>query len=398
MKSYSSPLFIRLALIFNGFEHFLTSLKVIYAPFIPLLFFTEESYVTGISFLFQTYPIKFLAKPLGTLFFQFLEKRRNLSHLLKISYLGTGFATATIGLVSFYFPSYLKPTLILGGFVQSFFSANEIIGVTKAILDIPGNDRKKRINSWISTSSMLGIWFAFCSVVIFDFFELLKISFFITHMLGVLLIVGFFCLPSFENSPKINHVTPFLLDLRRAFPIALFSGFSAFCYSASFLAIPCCTFHKNTLFFQAVMVSIDVILVWAFGKALLYRKKSDLFKSSLIMGSGIPLVWLFLFPSYTSPSLLQFLLILIGTMFSAPLFPYLYENTQGKNQYSILSWAYLLGSLFFGTLTPLLLLELQTLLSLKSALLTVTCCFSLITLLFLMKEKEEYSVYREELS
>jgi hypothetical protein len=389
MQTSSSPLFTRLALLFNGFEHFLTSLKLIYTPFIPLLFFSQEDYLSGIGFLFQIYPLSLLAKPLGSLFFQFIEKKRDLSFLLKISYIGTGSASLMLGIVSFFFPSVLKEALIVGRFFQSFFSASEITGVTKAILDSADTEGKKRINSWISTSSMMGIWFAFCLVGFFDLTGLLKFSFSFTHALGFLLILGSFTLPSLSRPRKISLKPPLLQNLKKALPIILLSGFSAFCYSTSFLAIPCCSFHKNTLLSQTILITIDVLLIWGFGKTLLHWKKSDLLKGALVIGGFFPLIWLWFAPPSLDPIFLQLFLIVVGCMFSAPLYPYLYDHSRGENQFAILSWSILIGSQIFGSLTPLAIYQMQLFIPLDTALLSLTCFLSWITLLFLIKEKEE---------
>ncbi|NDD98806.1 hypothetical protein EB008_00770 [bacterium] len=398
MQTSSSPRFIRLALFFNGFEHFLTSLKLIYTPLIPLLFFTQEDYLTGIGFLFQIYPLGILAKPLGSLFFQYIEKKRDLSFLLKISYIGTGSASLMLGVISFFFPCVLKEALILGRFFQSFFSASEISGVTKVILDRVDSDGKKGINSWISTSSMLGIWFAFCFVGFFDLIGLLKISFSITHAFGFLLILGSFTLPHLSNPEKTRLRTPFFQNLKKALPIIIFAGFSAFCYSASFLAIPCCSFHKNTLLSQTFLISIDVLLIWGFGKTLLRWKQSDLLKGALAIGGFFPLLWLWFAPPFTDPFFLQLFLILVGCMFSAPLYPYLYHKSRGENQFALLSWSILIGSQIFGSLTPFAVYQMQLFIPLETALLTLTCFLSLTTLLFLTKEKEEKGLALENIS
>jgi hypothetical protein len=395
MQNYKYPLFIRYALFFNGFEHFLTSLKVIFTPLIPFLFFSEQNTLEGIFFLFQIYPLGLLAKPLGTLFFQYLEKKQEISFLLKISYVGTGSASMALGIVSFFFPEFLKAGLVFFRFFQSFFSANEITGITKAILDIADTDTKKRVNSWISTSSMLGIWFAFCFVLILDQLGKLRISFFVAHALGFFLILGSFHLPKlpeYRSFRKIERPKPSLWATSSIF---LLSGFSAFCYSASFLAIPSCFLEKNLLWHQASLVTLDVILVWIFGKTLYFWKKMDLLKGSLSLGVLFPLFW-FAFPSLFSGTLtIQLFLIFIGTMFSAPLYPYLYEKSLVENQYSVLSWGYLIGSQLFGSMTPLLILKLQSSFQLENGVLLITFLLSMITLLFLNFEREEPKEIKE---
>jgi hypothetical protein len=82
-------------------------------------------------------------------------------------------------------------------------------------------------------------------------------------------------------------------------------------------------------------------------------------------------------------------------MFSAPLYPYLYEKSLVENQYSVLSWGYLIGSQLFGSMTPLLILKLQSSFQLENGVLLITFLLSMITLLFLNFEREEPKEIKE---
>lgn len=380
MEPSKPPRFILLILFFNGLEHFLTSLKIIYTPLLPFLFFSDTPYLENISFLFQIYPVGILAKPIGTLFFQCIERYFSLLTTLRISYLGTGISSVFLGTLSYFFPEFLKQSLAVLYFFQTFFTSNEIVGATKIVFDFDLEETmKKRVSGWISNSSGLGIWFSFGFVLFFHEIGLLKISFFAAHMMGLILILGMFFLPKKQlNHFPITKNTPKIGIISKAL-IFLLTGFSAFCYSTAFLVIPSYFFEKNPLDFQFLLISLDVLLLWIFGRILRYQEKETLIKGALWCGllSPLPFIFGFLEPSSRS---LQLEIILLGTLFSAPLYPFLYEVSGAKSRYGTLSWCYLLGSQFFGAMTPLVLLHFSKGFSMEKGILISTSLLSLVTL------------------
>jgi hypothetical protein len=383
MEPSKPPRFILLILFFNGLEHFLTSLKIIYTPLLPFLFFSDTPYLENIGFLFQIYPVGIISKPIGTLFFQYIEHYFSLLTTLRISYLGTGISSVFLGALSYFFPEFLKQGLALMYFFQTFFTSNEIVGATKIVFDFNLEDTmKKRLSGWISTSSALGIWFSFGFVLFFQKIGLLKISFFAAHMMGLILILGMFFLPKKQlNSSPIPKNTPEIGITSKAL-IFLLTGFSAFCYSTAFLVIPSYFFDKNPLDSQFFLISLDVVLLWVFGWILRYYEKEALIKGALWCGllSPLPFIFGFLEPSSHS---LQLEIILLGTLFSAPLYPFLYEVSGAKSRYGTLSWCYLLGSQFFGTMTPIVLLHFSHGISMEKGILISTSLLSIVTLFIL---------------
>jgi hypothetical protein len=384
MKPSKYPNWVYSLFLLNTLEHFLTSLKVAFIPLVPQLFFPQKTYLEGLIILLSIYPIGFLAKPLGGLFFQFLEKRFKLFTLLKISFIGTGLFSVLLGLTPLFFPQSITFMLIVARFFKSFFSSTEVIGISLLLKKNLEDDLRHKATNFIGASSMLGIWSSFVFTSVVQLFNLGKLGFSFAHLMGFfLLLIPFFMTPipskngdEYTTSPKPN--------LFQFSFIALLAGFSAFCYSCAFILIPATCINQSSPLVSGIMITLDLLLIWYFGKKSIDwgTKKPLFFALGLGVVSPSIFIQMELFGAMT-------FFILIGTLFSAPLYSYLHEKIPEQKTISYLSWGYLVGSQLFGTLTPIAYLKMQKWVENPILIFWITAFFSLLLILLMLKVEHQ---------
>jgi len=384
MKPSKYPGWVHLLFLLNTLEHFLTSLKVAFIPLVPQLFYPQKTYTEGLIILLSIYPIGFLAKPLGGLFFQFLEKRVQLFTVLKVSFIGTGLFSVLLGLTPLFVPESITFMLVVSRFFKSFFSATEVIGVSLVLKQNLEDDLRLKATNFIGASSMLGIWSSFVFTSLVQFLNLGKLGFSAAHLSGFfLLLIPFFLTPLPSKKGDKLTISP-KLDLFQFSFIALLAGFSAFCYACAFILIPATCIKDSSPFVSGIMITLDLLLIWYFGKkAIKWGTKKPLFLA-LSLGVLSPSIFfqVELFGAMT-------FFILIGTLFSAPLYSYLHEKIPDQNTISYLSWGYLVGSQLFGTFTPIAYLKMQKWIENPILIFWITAFFSLLLILLMLKVEHQ---------
>ena len=384
MKVSKYPGWVYPLFLLNTLEHFLTSLKVAFIPLVPQFFYPEKTYLEGLIILLSIYPIGFLAKPLGGLFFQFLEKRVELFNLLKISFIGTGLFSILLGLTPLFAPESITFMLVVSRFFKSFFSATEVIGVSLLLKQNLEDDLRLKATNFIGASSMLGIWSSFVFTSFVQFFNLGKLGFSIAHLVGLFLLLIPFLLTPIPLKKGEGNTVPPKFDLFQFSFIALLAGYSAFCYSCAFIVIPTLCKNQSGPIVSGIMISLDLFLIWYFGKkASGWGTKKPLFLA-LSLGVITPSLFfqLELFGGMT-------FFILIGTLFSAPLYSYLHEKVPNQKTISYLSWGYLIGSQLFGSFTPIAYLQMQKWVENPALIFWITALFSLLIILLMLKVEHQ---------
>lgn len=384
MKASKYPSWVYLLFLLNTLEHFLTSLKVAFIPLVPQLFYPQKTYIEGLIILLSIYPIGFLAKPLGGLFFQFLEKRVQLFTLLKVSFIGTGLFSILLGLTPLFFSESITFMLVVSRFFKSFFSATEVIGVSLLLRQNLEDDLRLKATNFIGASSMLGIWSSFVFTSLVQFLNLGKLGFSIAHLVGLLLLLIPFLLTPIPSKKGEGNTVPPKFDPFQFSFIALLAGYSAFCYSCAFIVIPASCMNQSSPLFSGIMITLDLFLIWYFGKkAMEWGTKKPLLLA-LSLGVIAPSIFfqVELFGGMT-------FFILIGTLFSAPLYSYLHEKAPNQKTISYLSWGYLVGSQFFGTFTPIVYLKMQKWVENPILIFWITAFFSLLLILLMLKVEHQ---------
>lgn len=390
MKRSNFPAWVYYLFLLNSLEHYLTSLKIAFIPLVPHFFYPEKTYLEGLLILFTIYPIGIMAKPLGGLFFQLVEKRAKLVTLLKISYFGTGFFSILLGIIPLIFPDYFTSTLIICRFFKSFFSASEVVGVSVLLKQNLDQDLCLKATNFIGTSSMLGIWSSFVLSSIVHLFDLGKVGFALAHLVGCFLLLNASMLPPLPSSrPKvekaIHQSTLFDFCL-----ILLFAGFSAFCYSCAFIVVPTCSTDKIFYPLNGMMITLDLFLIWYFGKKSIEWGTHRTLFFALLIGLVSPLLL------YQTNSIISMgFFVLLGTLFSAPLYSYLLEDNSLKSKVSFLSWGYLIGSQLFGTLTPIASFGIKKFCAVEGSIFWMTSFFCLILLFFMARREQKIQLVEE---
>lgn len=166
--------------------------------------------------------------------------------------------------------------------------------------------------------------------------------------------------------------------------ILLFAGFSAFCYSCAFIVVPTCFTDKIFYPINGMMITLDLFLVWYFGKkAIRWGTHRTLF-FALLIGLVSPLLIY-----QTNSIVLMGFFVLLGTLFSAPLYSYLLENISLKTRVSFLSWGYLIGSQVFGTLTPIASFWIEKWCGMGTSIFWTTSFFCLVLLFFMARREQQ---------
>jgi MFS family permease len=189
-----------------------------------------------------------------------------------------------------------------------------------------------------------GLYFFGCSTAIFAFFLRLKMP---AH-------------PS-SSQPKEESSLKFILkscwESRQALiTIAVASGFSYSCYMIALVTlngfIPLVTsitkdemMHLNT-----VLLCFDFLLLPIFGwmAKRFSREKMMIASGALSAIAGIPLFWFLEGASLGLVVIIRFILVVLGVWFSAPFHAWAQKLVPPSRRYTILSFAYALGSQILG--------------------------------------------------
>lgn len=365
-------------LLGNLFEHYDAALYTLLTPFLAPLFFPGQDKVTALILTYCIIPIGMAARPLGSLVFGYIGDTQGRKKALVITLTGMAIVTTCMGLLPTYQQvGFLAPVLLLiGRVLQNFFAAGETVGGALYLIENVPENEKDMTSSYYNSSTVAGILTASFGVSILCGFNLVQECWRLCYFCGC--ITAFFALflrtkmtfhastpsvPSFS----LNYVFKSCWEYRKALvTIAFASGFSYASYTVALIMmngfVPLVTsitaeemMHLNTF-----LLGLDFLMLPFFGfLAKKYSREKMMMLAGLMAAlSGIPLFWMLQGATLTTVIIVRFFLVIIGVCFSAPFYSWAQQLVPASHRYTVISFAYAIGSQVLGGPTAALSLWL----------------------------------------
>lgn len=356
-------------LLGNLFEHYDAALFSLLTPFLAPLFFPSQDPLTALILTYCIIPLGMIARPLGSLVFGYIGDTHGRKEALVLSLTGMAIVTGCMGFLPTYHQAgILAPILLsIGRLFQNFFEAGQTIGGAIYLIENSAESQKDIISSLYSASTVAGILFAsggvsaLCALnVVHEYWRLLYFSGFFTAVFVALLrfkipLQSFFI----NKSPKASFY--FVLKacwIRRqaVIAIAVAAGFSYASFTLSLVMmnglVPLVSLvsksemaHLNT-----VLLGIDFLLLPFFGMVAnrFSREKMMMLSGAFAMITGYPLFMMLEGASLMTVIFIRLCLVIIGVWFSAPFHAWSQTLVPTSNRYTVISFAYAIGSQLFG--------------------------------------------------
>lgn len=355
----------------NMFEHYDTALFSILSPFLAPLFFPGKDPVTALFLTYCIIPLGMIVRPIGSLFFGYIGDRYGRKKALIISLSGMAVATACIGfLPTHQHVGILAPVLLsLGRIFQNFFASGETMGGAICLIEGVPEKQKDMTSSYFNASTIAGILLASFGVSILCGFNVVQDCWRILYFLGCSTAIFAIFLrakmvePNHLNEMKKSNDSSlkFILttcwDNRQAlFTIAIAAGFSYACYTLALVTmngfIPLVTSitKEKMLHLNSILLCMDFLLLPFFGfVAQKFSREKVMIASGLIAAiTGVPLLWFLDGTTLLVVIVIRFLLVIIGVSFSAPFNSWAQQLVDPSHRYTVISFAYAIGSQIFG--------------------------------------------------
>ena len=356
-------------LLGNLFEHYDAALFSLLSPFLAPLFFPGQDRITALILTYCIIPLGMLARPIGSLFFGFIGDKFGRKDALVWALTGMAIVTTAMGFLPTYQQAgFLAPVLLsLGRILQNFFAAGETMGGAIYLIENAPESEKDWTSSLYNASTIAGILIASFGVSIIYSLDLFKDSWRILYFLGsstalfaVMLRVKMPLHPS-SLTPALATSWKFILSTcwkskEALLVVAVASGFSYACYTLALVMmngfIPLVTqiTNEEMMHLNTFLLGIDFLLLPLFG--LLARRFSRE-RMMMIAGlsaalCGMPLFWLLQGASLATVILIRFAFVVIGVCFTAPFYSWAQSLVPAASRYTVLSFAYAIGSQLLG--------------------------------------------------
>lgn len=352
----------------NLFEHYDAALFGLLSPFLAPLFFPGQDPITALILTYCIIPLGMVARPIGSLIFGYIGDNRGRKEALVIALTGMAVVTAFMGFMPTYHQAgILAPVLLsLGRILQNFFAAGETIGGAIYLIENEPESKKDMTSSYYNASTVAGILIASFGVSFLCALNIVQDCWRVLYFLGSS--TALFAV-TLRMKMKVDHTTPkppppslkFVLSTcwksRQALlAIAVASGFSYASYTLALVTmngfVPLVTsitteemMHLNT-----VLLGFDFLLLPLFG---LLAKKFSREKMMVMSGvaaalSGFPLFWMLHGASLAAVIVIRTSLVVIGVWFSAPFHSWSQQIVPASRRYTVISFAYAIGSQLLG--------------------------------------------------
>jgi len=391
-------------------EHYDKALFGLLAPVLAPVFFGDIDPIFSLICTYMLIPLGMLMKPLGALVLGRIGDQRGKVLSLKLSIMGTAFATFCMGLV----PSYasIGPMssvfLIVCKLLQSFFAAAESASMAFVLIEKAKEKNKPLLSALIDASSIFGTLVAAGLIAVFSNQHLLQTQF---RWLFFLSAISCF-IPLFLKSEKIE--TSFSKrSIKEEFKSVFSDNKLSFLCSCVLFGFSSMTFHlvfnfmtgfvsqisqlkQSSLFhLNTPLLFIDIAAVIFFAFVSRKVKPISLMKASTL-GLAIFSFYLFYFlPSAQTVTYITFqtVLILLGSCFCSILYAFCLEHLEGKSKLTSLALASSLGSQLIGAPCSSLCFWLYRVLKSPLAPAFYITFFSLLTFLsVLVLEKQKQKI------
>lgn len=358
-------------LLGNLFEHYDAALFTLLSPFFAPLFFPGQDPVTALLLTYCIIPLGMAARPIGSLVFGYIGDTRGRKQALVISLLGMAIVTGCMGFLPTYHQAGIFAPILLsvGRILQNFFGSGETMGGAIYLIENVPESQKDIMSSYFNASTIAGILIASFGVSIICGLNLVQECWRILYFLGCSTAVFAVLLRlrmsfhSIADTPKASGCSSFKFILKTCWEsrqalitIAIASGFSYASYSIALVTmngfVPLVTsitkdemMHLNT-----VLLCLDFLLLPFFGLIAkrFSRERMMITAGILAATTGIPLFWLLEGASLGLVVLIRLCLVMIGVWFSAPFHSWAQQLVPPERRYTVISFAYALGSQLLG--------------------------------------------------
>jgi MFS family permease len=356
-------------LLGNLFEHYDTALFSLLSPFLAPLFFPGQDPLIALILTYCIIPLGMIARPLGSLVFGYIGDTRGRKKALVISLTGMAIITVFMGFLPTYqHVGFLAPIFLsIGRIFQNFFGAGETMGGAIFLIEHTPESHKDITSSFYNASTVAGVLLASVGVSLLGAFNLVQEYWRLLYLLGFPTV--FFAIlirmkitleaPLINTSPSssIKFMLTTCWTKRDALiTIAIAAGFSYASYTMALVMIngfvPLVTsiskiemMHLNT-----ILLAIDFLLLPLFGiiSNRFSREKMMIVSGALAMLSGVPLFWFLQGASLFAVIFIRLSLVIIGVWFSAPFHSWAQNLVPSSYRYTVISFAYAIGSQLLG--------------------------------------------------
>ncbi|MBA3958252.1 MAG: MFS transporter [Parachlamydiaceae bacterium] len=354
-------------LLGNVFEHYDTALYALLSPFIAPLFFPHFDPLTALIFTYAIIPLGMIVRPLGSLFFGYLGERFGYKTALMTSLFGMACISALMGSIPTYAQAgILAPLLLLAcKSLQNVFSVGETIGGAVYLLSNTREQKHDLLSGIYSSSTIAGILLASAGVSFICYFDLLQEGWRILYFIGCL--TAFFgCLLRSQISmdekprtvnPSIRELLTHFWELRlRLLTVAVVAGFSYATYSVAlilmngFAPLVANVTLNQIMYLNTGLLILDFATLPLFGwlASIYSRERMMLASAACATVTGIPLFMLLDGGTLATVIAMRVCLVIIGVWFSSTFHSWSQHFIPAAHRYSVIAFAYALGSQVFG--------------------------------------------------
>lgn len=341
------------AFIGNILEHYDTALYALLAPYFAPLFFPTQDPITALIYAYAFVPLGVICRPLGALVFGSIGDRLGRKRALSLSLLGTAFATVLMGGIPV--GTFLSPWLLcMSRLLQGFFSAAEAPGGAIFILEKTSSSHKNLLSGLYDGSTIFGVLlatlFVFALGKFGDLHLLWRIPFFVS---AVTALIGLWIRRIDDGEvitpvPMKTYIKTVWQGRSMLLPFIFCSGFCyatysfAFPFMSSYFPIASDMSFDHALKLQNLFLLLELILLPLFGFLSSFFKKE---KWMGFMALSLAVVTPFLF---TTPILLQAVIVVFGAAFGAVYYAWAEERSPPAIRYSLVAFGGTLGKQLLG--------------------------------------------------
>jgi MHS family proline/betaine transporter-like MFS transporter len=369
MTSQLTPLSKWSMLLGNLFEHYDNALFSLLSPFLAPLFFPGHDPLTALILTYCIIPLGMLARPIGSLVFGYIGDTRGRKEALVLALTGMAITSAFMGFLPTYHQvGFLAPILLsIGRILQNFFISGETVGAAIYLIENTPESHKDLASSYYNASTIAGVLLTSLGVSILcalhliqEWWRLLYLIGCGTAVFGVLIRIN----TTMDSSLLHNSTTSsvkFVLKTcwkRRnsLITIAVASGFSYACYILalvmmnSFVPLVSSISQTEMMHLNTFLLVVDFLLLPLFGFLTnqFSREKMMVVSGLVALLAGVPLFWFLQGASLFVVILVRFTLVMIGVWFSAPFHSWAQNLVPPSHRYTVISFAYAIGSQLLG--------------------------------------------------
>lgn len=377
MTAKKSSVLIWGTLLGNLFEHYDTALYALLSPFLAPQFFPNYDPLTALLLTYGIIPLGMLIRPIGSLVFGYIGDTYGRQKSLVISLVGMAIVTVLIA----WLPTYkhvgaIAPIILsFAKLLQNFFSAGETIGGAVYLLENTDAKKHNLLSSLYGAASIGGILLASLGVTILGLIGNVETGWRFLYLIGGT--TAFFAwilrlnmdpdvFPQ-RHKNTLREILRGLWEMRRtAFAIAVAAGFSYATYTVAlvmlngFIPLVSNVTKEQVIHINTFLLVLDFITLPLFGLLAnkISKEKMMIAASAVATFGGIPLFLMLENGSIATIVAVRICLVLIGVCYSATFYSWSQELVPPAVRYTIIGFAYSVGSQLFGSPTAVISLWL----------------------------------------